>query len=91
MVRSGASLTSQQDGQRLANGAVIRQIQIARGRVHYELVRGEGPKTGWVSCSLQGKDLLARHWPSSEDKDTSGTVQAALLRSEAHAKGHEGT
>ncbi|CAE7455379.1 unnamed protein product [Symbiodinium natans] len=60
LVRSGASLATRQDGQRLATGAVIRQIERTQGRVRYELVRGEGPNTGWVSLCLRGKDLLAR-------------------------------
>ena len=30
------------------------------GRLCYELVRGDGPATGWVSMKLRGRDLLVK-------------------------------
>ncbi|CAE7563733.1 unnamed protein product [Symbiodinium sp. CCMP2592] len=90
VVRSGASLTTQQADLRLANGAIVRQLEkLARnsGRLRYELVRGTGPSSGWVSLRLQGKDLLTRYSAVQENSKDAGTEQvAAPLQKEAVAR-----
>ena len=90
VVRSGASLTTQQADLRLANGAIVRQLEkLARnsGRLRYELVRGTGPSSGWVSLRLQGKDLLTRCSARQENSQDAGTEQvAAPLQKEAVAR-----
>ncbi|CAE7487477.1 unnamed protein product [Symbiodinium sp. CCMP2456] len=79
VVRSGASLTTQQADLRLANGAIVQQLEAksvrGSGRLRYELVRGTGPSTGWVSLCLHGKDLLKRCSAVPESSKDAGTEQ----------------
>lgn len=62
LVRTGASLSSEMLSRRLAKGATLRQIELdqAGGRLHYELLKGEGPKIGWVSLHASGHQLVRR-------------------------------
>ena len=80
VVRSGASLTTQQADLRLANGAIVRQLEAKSGRLRYELVRGTGPSTGWVSLCLHGKELLKRRSAVQESSKGAGTEVLAPLQ-----------
>ncbi|CAE7886139.1 unnamed protein product [Symbiodinium microadriaticum] len=80
VVRSGASLTAQQADLRLANGAIVRQLEAKSGRLRYELVRGTGPSTGWVSLCLHGKELLKRCSAVQESSKDAGTEVLAPLQ-----------
>ncbi|CAE7839879.1 unnamed protein product [Symbiodinium necroappetens] len=46
--------------QRLATGALIQELQLQVGRLHYRLLAGFGPEEGWVSISLKGRALAQR-------------------------------
>eukprot|EP00440_Ansanella_granifera_P027825 gb/GFBE01030232.1/.p1 GENE.gb/GFBE01030232.1/~~gb/GFBE01030232.1/.p1 ORF type:complete len:419 (+),score=90.81 gb/GFBE01030232.1/:1-1257(+) len=58
LVRAGSSLTSPQEHQRLATGAVIKELDLVDSRLHYELESGTGPASGWVSLHLHDKELV---------------------------------
>jgi len=58
LVRSGFELSSELAETRLSTGAVVKEMENRDGRICYELIRGEGPRSGWVSSKLRGKDLL---------------------------------
>ena len=52
-------------------GPICKEIDSMDGRLCYELVRGEGPATGWVTMKLRGKATCPRvfiaHRSSSSD------------------------
>lgn len=60
MVRSGLSLTSTLEDSRLSVGSIVKELAMGNNRLRYELLRGEGPKSGWVSLRLRGIELLIR-------------------------------
>lgn len=39
--------------------SAFEEIESRDGRVHYELVRGSGPTSGWVTPNLRGKDRFS--------------------------------
>merc|ERR1712060_403516 len=45
---------------RLMMGARIQEIERCGQRVRFEKKDGQGPKTGWVSATINGKELLQR-------------------------------
>ncbi|CAJ1399899.1 unnamed protein product [Effrenium voratum] len=59
IVREDLDLASAAVG-RLSCGAKVKELACQEGRLHYELVSGEGPKTGWVTTSLKGKELVVQ-------------------------------
>eukprot|EP00930_Biecheleria_cincta_P089880 TRINITY_DN79216_c0_g1_i1.p1 TRINITY_DN79216_c0_g1~~TRINITY_DN79216_c0_g1_i1.p1 ORF type:complete len:452 (-),score=95.56 TRINITY_DN79216_c0_g1_i1:61-1389(-) len=58
LVRKGKDTKSAEESERLSTGALVRQVALEDGRLHYKLLLGTGPGSGWVSVSLKGKDLL---------------------------------
>mmetsp|Transcript_139278 Transcript_139278/g.445255 ORF Transcript_139278/g.445255 Transcript_139278/m.445255 type:complete len:1059 (-) Transcript_139278:66-3242(-) len=70
LVRAEKQLSSAQEAERLATGAVVKALEHddVQGRLHYELLAGGGPSRGWVSTQLQGRPLLekvaGRHMPA---------------------------
>jgi len=58
LVREGQQLASAELPLRLATGAVIRQKELRGERLHFELVTGDGPSSGWVSLKMKGRDLV---------------------------------
>lgn len=60
MVRSGLSLTSTLEDSRLSVGSIVKELAMGNNRLRYELLRGEGPKSGWVSLRLRGIELMIR-------------------------------
>eukprot|EP00434_Breviolum_minutum_P001593 symbB.v1.2.001407.t1/scaffold75.1/size348941/13 len=65
LVRTGSSLSSKALSSRLALGATVRQLRLEERRLHYELLTGEGPRTGWVSLTANGHRLLKRIVPKT--------------------------
>jgi len=59
MVRKGKR-TSSKELPRLMLGARIQEIERCGDRIHFEKTDGQGPKTGWVSAAVNGKNLLER-------------------------------
>ncbi|CAJ1448886.1 unnamed protein product [Effrenium voratum] len=60
LVREGRELTSSALGERLATGALVKELELSDGRLHYALLSGQGPAQGWVSTQVAGKDLMQR-------------------------------
>uniref|UniRef100_A0A7S4S4E6 Uncharacterized protein n=1 Tax=Alexandrium monilatum TaxID=311494 RepID=A0A7S4S4E6_9DINO len=60
IVRTGKETTSPEAPGRLSTGSFVRASGHHAGRIHYELLDGTGPATGWVSLTFQGKDLLVK-------------------------------
>eukprot|EP00930_Biecheleria_cincta_P024857 TRINITY_DN17745_c0_g1_i1.p1 TRINITY_DN17745_c0_g1~~TRINITY_DN17745_c0_g1_i1.p1 ORF type:complete len:340 (+),score=56.85 TRINITY_DN17745_c0_g1_i1:181-1200(+) len=60
LVRSGRDLKSPEAPDRLSTGAVVREEELVGDRLHYTLVNGAGPSSGWVSTKVAGKDLLLK-------------------------------
>eukprot|EP00439_Symbiodinium_sp_Y106_P086985 s383_g37.t2 len=68
LVRSGPALSDELCETRLATGAVVKEVETTDGRLCYELVRGDGPATGWVSMKLRGRDLLVKAHEDNEEE-----------------------
>lgn len=60
VVRAGRGLSSEQLSDRLATGAVVREVELADDRLLYERLSGGGPDRGWVSVGVKGKALVVR-------------------------------
>uniref|UniRef100_A0A7S4UZH4 Serine hydrolase domain-containing protein n=1 Tax=Alexandrium monilatum TaxID=311494 RepID=A0A7S4UZH4_9DINO len=60
LVREGKELDSAAQATRLATGALVREEELAEGRLRYVLLRGTGPGTGWVSVGIPDKALAVR-------------------------------
>eukprot|EP00747_Dinoflagellata_sp_TGD_P212935 gnl/TRDRNA2_/TRDRNA2_85959_c0_seq1.p1 gnl/TRDRNA2_/TRDRNA2_85959_c0~~gnl/TRDRNA2_/TRDRNA2_85959_c0_seq1.p1 ORF type:complete len:410 (+),score=101.01 gnl/TRDRNA2_/TRDRNA2_85959_c0_seq1:32-1261(+) len=60
LVREGQALNSPQASSRCSTGALLEEIDLVGERLHYKLVEGVGPATGWVSVTLQGKQLVQK-------------------------------
>jgi surfactin synthase thioesterase subunit len=67
LVREGVELKSPAAKDRLSTGAVVEELEMKGDRLHYKLISGEGPKTGWVATSLSGKALMEK-----KEEDTPG-------------------
>lgn len=53
VVRNGSSLRAQELPERLATGAILKQIKVTDGRLNYRKVQGNGPDWGWVSIETK--------------------------------------
>lgn len=60
IVRLGQETSSAEQADRLSTGALVREVELQRERLHYKLVKGTGPSVGWVSIKLKDKDLLVK-------------------------------
>jgi len=60
IVRSGRETSSLQIAERLCPGALVEVMEQHAGRLHYRMLSGTGPKSGWVSTKVKGKDLLVK-------------------------------
>ncbi|CAE8584121.1 unnamed protein product [Polarella glacialis] len=69
LVRQGQALASPATDERLATDSVVEELQLAGDRLNYQLVKGTGPQTGWVSIRISGKDLLVKTDLPSAPKD----------------------
>eukprot|EP00747_Dinoflagellata_sp_TGD_P165440 gnl/TRDRNA2_/TRDRNA2_186720_c0_seq1.p1 gnl/TRDRNA2_/TRDRNA2_186720_c0~~gnl/TRDRNA2_/TRDRNA2_186720_c0_seq1.p1 ORF type:complete len:567 (-),score=96.26 gnl/TRDRNA2_/TRDRNA2_186720_c0_seq1:74-1774(-) len=54
-------------GCRLAEGAIIEEIEIDGGRLHFERLTGIGPDVGWVDMFFRDGPQVAPLWFDSED------------------------
>eukprot|EP00931_Biecheleriopsis_adriatica_P078476 TRINITY_DN51936_c0_g1_i1.p1 TRINITY_DN51936_c0_g1~~TRINITY_DN51936_c0_g1_i1.p1 ORF type:complete len:187 (+),score=51.54 TRINITY_DN51936_c0_g1_i1:90-650(+) len=79
LVRQGKKTSSAQFDRRLATGSLVRQVALEDVRLNYELVRGQGPQSGWVSISLNDKPLL-RIQESTDAKPLPEATQSELLK-----------
>ena len=57
-VREGAVLNSTAFPTKLRKGAVIKGVDQMGNYVHYKLVKGEGPPTGWISKDVSVDGLV---------------------------------
>uniref|UniRef100_A0A7S4RGI6 Uncharacterized protein n=1 Tax=Alexandrium monilatum TaxID=311494 RepID=A0A7S4RGI6_9DINO len=61
LVRTGKDVSSPPAPERLCTGALIREVALDEERLHYELLDGAGPPSGWVSVSLKdGRALVVK-------------------------------
>lgn len=60
IVREARELASPQAPERLATGALVRELALVGERLQYERLEGDGPLSGWVSLSLKGVPLVTR-------------------------------
>jgi len=64
--------------ERIATGAVVAELKLDDDRLHFVLVKGEGPAQGWVSTAIQDKALLQKCDAAAAglDDDSNGTGKA---------------
>jgi len=91
LVRAGKELSSKQAPERLATGALVKALEHdeSAGRMHYELIQGIGPATGWVSTKVQGKALLVKSEQSKHEGKEEEVQDDALLVQSAQTKHEE--
>lgn len=53
----------------LRTGATVVQLELHPGRLHYRLLQGTGPETGWVTVEANGKELMAVGAPKEAPKE----------------------
>eukprot|EP00931_Biecheleriopsis_adriatica_P105403 TRINITY_DN79965_c0_g1_i1.p1 TRINITY_DN79965_c0_g1~~TRINITY_DN79965_c0_g1_i1.p1 ORF type:complete len:659 (-),score=145.19 TRINITY_DN79965_c0_g1_i1:17-1966(-) len=91
LVREGEKLASTELPQRLARGAVVQQKDLRGERLCFELIEGEGPKSGWVSLKAKGKELLVHRAASLAGRPDwlrPSTTKGKLLLLSIPWKGH---
>jgi len=69
IVRKGKEVSSEEVPERLSKGSLVKALDYEAGRIHYELVSGTGPASGWVSTHFHDKALLAKHEDSGESTE----------------------
>lgn len=79
LVRFGVDKDSPAHKERIATGAVVRQLKLSGERLQFEKVSGEGPESGWVSIKLKDADLLVRSNPVVEVDAAAPAIQAGFL------------
>lgn len=52
MVREGRNLRSKEVAERLAFASFVEEVELVGERLHYKLMAGSGPATGWVSINI---------------------------------------
>lgn len=58
LVREEKHLKSKEVDGRLATGSLVRQLDLADGRLRFLRLTGSGPNVGWVSLKLKDKPLI---------------------------------
>lgn len=81
LVRAGKGVCTARKDKRLEVGSRVRELELEGDRLHYQLVTGAGPSSGWVSTKLKGLDLLLRV-PAEAT-----SVEPAELAAAGHAPG----
>jgi len=77
LVKEGESPSTKQLGDRLSTGALVEEIQLKGDRLHYKLVTGTGPPTGWITIKLPNKDLAVRFDADKGAGGEEGVVEKA--------------
>ena len=59
-----------------------QEVSWQDGRLQYELVSGAGPRNGWVTVNVKGKDLLVQMPPVQKDgnRNTSESLDSRISR-----------
>mmetsp|Transcript_49047 Transcript_49047/g.151413 ORF Transcript_49047/g.151413 Transcript_49047/m.151413 type:complete len:98 (+) Transcript_49047:165-458(+) len=60
VVREGKDGSSPRLPERLKTGALVRGLEEQGGRLRYEKVLGDGPRSGWISIQLSSGHPLVR-------------------------------
>jgi len=83
LVRSGKELKSAEKPDRLSHGALVKEVEFieSNGRLHYQIVNGTGPESGWVSIQISGKELARRtEAPLAEEEEKPDDMSTAAWR-----------
>jgi len=79
VAREGKDLKSAELLSRVAKGSLIRELELVGERLHFELVEGEGPNSGWVSLAFKGTELVVKcEKQPPKPKKTPGTVKSVV-------------
>uniref|UniRef100_A0A7S4STC7 beta-glucosidase n=1 Tax=Alexandrium monilatum TaxID=311494 RepID=A0A7S4STC7_9DINO len=79
MVRFGVDTDSPAQKERLATGAIVRQLKLQGDRLRYEKVEGAGPDTGWISIKFKGADTAVMLNPPKEVTSAAPACQDGFL------------
>lgn len=85
LVRTAQDLKSPEASGRLGFRATVRELELIGTRLNFELVTGRGPKTGWVSIKVSGKDLLVR----CSDPEVPSTCEATSDNEPPELEAHD--
>jgi len=84
IARSGRDTASQSLG-RLSTGALVAVEEQDGMRLKYRLLIGAGPKSGWVTASANGKELLVRTTKQTKQEQIVVAKDKKALREEVPA------
>eukprot|EP00440_Ansanella_granifera_P034895 gb/GFBE01037854.1/.p1 GENE.gb/GFBE01037854.1/~~gb/GFBE01037854.1/.p1 ORF type:complete len:1031 (+),score=267.56 gb/GFBE01037854.1/:1-3093(+) len=88
IVRTACDLSSPAEGSRLSTGSMVQEVEFFEGRLHYKLLSGTGPLSGWVTVNLKGKELLMKKPQEEKDVASEGsTSEGESLAKEVEAAG----
>merc|ERR1712003_235956 len=59
-VRLGKEPSSPPAAQRLATGALVLALEQDDRRLHFELLHGKGPSSGWVDTRVRAQEMLRK-------------------------------
>lgn len=60
IVRTGQTLSSAPEPDRLAAGAVVKELALVGNRLQYQKVKGDGPAQGWVVTKVADMPMLVK-------------------------------
>mmetsp|Transcript_74493 Transcript_74493/g.218367 ORF Transcript_74493/g.218367 Transcript_74493/m.218367 type:complete len:617 (-) Transcript_74493:402-2252(-) len=60
LVKEAEALSSAPKAERLSTGALVEELELRQGRLHFKKLAGAGPAEGWISIAIPGKDLAVR-------------------------------
>lgn len=91
VVRMGEELSSAEEASRLATDSIVEELEVLRDRLHYKLISGSGPETGWVTLRVSQRGLMKQlavkvtqdNW-TSKDADRREPVLARVLPRPQH-------
>lgn len=72
-VRTDCELAGTFAKTKLSAGAVVKALECRDGKLHYELVEGTGPSSGWVTMKLLGKDQVVKQGGGIHGTSVEGT------------------
>lgn len=76
LVREGKDVASCLVPGRLSTLSLVYSVEVSGDRLHYNLLRGSGPSSGWISTHFRGVPLVAGMWK------VGGGPQGIVVRTE---------
>jgi len=60
VVSTGKETDSEKEADLLAVGSLVKALSVEAGRLHYEIITGDGPEEGWVDIKKDDSEVLVQ-------------------------------